>query len=70
MQVTWDPVESRGNLAKHGIRFSDAEVALSDPNALSRPDLTTEYEQRFVSVGLDAIGRVLVTAYIGERTCA
>jgi uncharacterized DUF497 family protein len=39
--VTWDPAKARGNLAKHGIRFSDAEIALSDPNALSRADLTT-----------------------------
>ncbi len=34
-----------------------------DPNALTREDLDVENEQRFVSIGMDAIGRVLVVIY-------
>ncbi len=34
-----------------------------DPNALTREDLDVENEQRFVSIGMDAIGRVLVVVY-------
>jgi uncharacterized DUF497 family protein len=34
MDVVWDPEKARTNLKKHGIRFSDAEIVLLDPNAL------------------------------------
>jgi uncharacterized DUF497 family protein len=33
MKVTWDPMKARANLAKHGVRFSDAESVLFDPGA-------------------------------------
>jgi uncharacterized DUF497 family protein len=36
---------------------------LFDPNALTREDLDVKNEQRFVSIGMDAIGRVLVVVY-------
>jgi hypothetical protein len=39
-----DPQKAGRNLAKHGVRFSDAELVLSDPNALSRDDPTAESE--------------------------
>jgi uncharacterized protein len=63
MRVVWDPAKARSNLAKHGIRFSDAEPVLFDPQALTAEDVATAGEQRFASVGLDALGRVLVVAY-------
>ncbi len=63
MRVTWDPRKAAANVLKHGIRFSDAEAVLFDPAALTREDTSAEGEQRFVSVGLDALGRVDVVAY-------
>ena len=51
------------NVKQYGIRFSDAELVLFDPNALTREDLDVKNEQRFVSIGMDAIGRVLVIVY-------
>jgi uncharacterized DUF497 family protein len=39
MGVIWDPPKAKSNLAKHGVRFSDAEVVLFDPHALTREDL-------------------------------
>jgi len=50
-------------LKKHGIHFSDAEIVLFDPNALTREEVDEENEQRFVSIGMDALGRVLVVVY-------
>jgi uncharacterized DUF497 family protein len=38
-------------------------MVLFDPNALTREDMHTEGEQRFVIVGMDAVGRVLVVVY-------
>jgi uncharacterized DUF497 family protein len=63
MKVTWDPIKARANLAKHDVRFSDAESVLFDPGALTKEDENTEGEQRFVSVGSDAMGRVLTVVY-------
>jgi hypothetical protein len=31
MKVNWDPLKAKVNLAKHGVRFSDAESVLFDP---------------------------------------
>ena len=33
--ILWDPEKAKANLEKRGVRFSDAEVALFDPNAIS-----------------------------------
>lgn len=63
MRVVWDPQKARSNHKKHGIRFSDAETALFDPNALTREDAEAQGEQRFVSVGTDSAGRILVAVY-------
>ena len=63
MKVTWDPQKAETNLKKHRIRFSDAETVLFDPMALTIEDQDVEGERRFVSVGSDALGRVLVVVY-------
>ena len=44
MDVVWDPEKAKSNLKKHGIRFSDAEIVLSDPDAITREDISAEGE--------------------------
>ena len=61
--IGWDPEKARANLNKHGVRFSDAEVALFDPNAITVEDETAEGERRYVSIGMDALGRILVVVF-------
>jgi uncharacterized DUF497 family protein len=63
MDVTWDPKKAESNFQKHKVRFSDAETVLFDPLALTIHDQDVDGEQRFVTVGSDAIGRILVTVY-------
>jgi len=63
MGIIWDPRKAKSNLDKHGIRFSDAEGVLHDPSALTREDPAARGEQRFVSIGTDFVGRVLVVVY-------
>ena len=58
----WDPEKAAANLRKHGVDFADAETALHDEMALTRPDDDPEAE-RFVALGMDALGRLLVVVY-------
>ena len=42
VDVVWDSEKARTNLNKYGVRFSDAEMVLFDPNALTREDTDAE----------------------------
>ena len=70
MSIEFDPAKARTNLRKHGVSFAHAEQALRDPMALTIEDPDARGEQRFVTLGLDALGRVLVVIHTqrGERT--
>lgn len=63
MRVLWDPDKAARNLAKHGVRFGDAELVLYDPHAVTVEDEAAAGEQRFVTIGVDALGSVLVVVY-------
>lgn len=63
MPATWDPAKAAANLKKHGLYFGDAELALYDPVAITRADLAAHDEQRYVTIGADALGRILVATY-------
>ena len=58
----WDPAKARINQQKHGVRFADAVEVFADPLALTLP---SDYaaEERMVTMGLDALGRLLVVVY-------
>lgn len=58
----WDPEKAAVNLRKHGVDFADAETALRDEMALTVRDDDPE-EERFVTLGMDALGRLLVVVY-------
>ena len=57
--TVWDPAKAQANFRKHGVRFSDAEGVLLDPQAITVDDDSAR-EPRYVSIGLDTIGRVIV----------
>jgi uncharacterized DUF497 family protein len=63
MEIRWDPEKAEANFRKHRIRFSDAEAVLFDPMALTIEDQIINQEHRFLSVGSDALGRILVVVY-------
>ena len=63
MRIEWDPEKAINNFKKHGIRFPDAEAALFDPHAMTREDEDAEDEQRFITIGSDAIARIVVVVY-------
>jgi uncharacterized protein len=59
----WDPVKAAANLRKHKVDFADAALSLEDPNALTVADPDASGEQRFVCLGADPEGWLLVTVY-------
>lgn len=63
MDTNWDPAKAHANLARHGVAFADAELALWDPAGLTREDPDAEAEARFVTVGADALGRIVAVVY-------
>lgn len=62
MSPEWDPEKAAANLRKHGVDFADAVGVLEDPRAVTIPDDAAD-EKRFVTVGMDLLGRVLVVCW-------
>lgn len=62
-EFEWDEEKAAVNTRKHGVDFADAATALSDEMAITIPDPAADEEERFVTLGTDALGRVLVVVY-------
>jgi len=63
VNITWDPNKAETNYKKHGIRFSDAEMVLYDTFAMTIEEHIVANERRYVTVGTDAVGRILAVVY-------
>lgn len=64
MACVWDVWKAEANFRKHGVRFPESEPVLEDDYALTITDDESDPdEQRFVSIGMGAKGRVLVVVY-------
>jgi len=66
----FDPKKAAANLRKHGVSFAEAEPVLYDLLALTREDADVVAEQRFVTVGTGALGRVLTVGRNAGRPSA
>ncbi|MFL5801381.1 MAG: BrnT family toxin [Roseiflexaceae bacterium] len=55
MDYEWDPGKAATNLQKHGVSFADAVSVFGDDFA---------EEERFVTLGTDAFGHLLVVVYM------
>ncbi len=62
MSFEWDEVKAEKNLRDHGVDFADAATIFEDDLALTISD-DAPGEERFVTLGLDALGRHLVVVY-------
>ena len=58
----WDKTKEHANRHKHGIAFADAVSIFMDDLALTIEDENPE-EERFIIIGRDAFGRILVVVY-------
>lgn len=61
--IEYDPVKAVANERKHGVGFADAEQALRDLRAATMEDPDAEGEARYLTLSMDAKGRVLVIVW-------
>ena len=64
MAVEWDELKARRNMAKHGVAFDEAALALEDPFLIAFPDIVhSADEERFLTIGASGRGILVVCAY-------
>ena len=67
----WAATKAATNLRKHAVSFDEGATIFHDPLIASMPDPDhSEDEERYLSIGLSAQGRLLVVVHTqrGERT--
>ena len=67
-RVEWDPAKAAANLEKHGITFEETAAVFLDPLSSTIPDPAHSFdENRFVTMGLDTVGRLLVVVHTEQE---
>jgi uncharacterized DUF497 family protein len=62
MKLDWDPAKAASNQRKHKVDFADAVSVLDDDRAVTIRECVSG-EERFVTLGMNALGRLLVVVY-------
>jgi hypothetical protein len=62
MDYQWDNNKAKANLKNHKVDFADATTVFGDDLAVTIKDNNPD-EERFVTIGIDALGRILVVVY-------
>ena len=64
----WDPRKAAGNRRKHGVAFEEAATIFRDPRMLAiYDDEHSGSEDRWFTLGLSALGRLLVVCHTFEE---
>jgi uncharacterized DUF497 family protein len=67
-RFAWDPAKADANRRKHGVSFEQAATVFRDPLSLSRyDDEHSEPEERWLTLGLDENGTLLVVSHAFEE---
>lgn len=61
--MVFDPEKNAANIRKHGVSLADGDGVFNDPFALTIEDDTAEGEQRFVSIGMNSFGALMIVVY-------
>jgi uncharacterized DUF497 family protein len=61
--ATFDPRKDTANLKKHGVSLAEGDGVLSDPLAVTIEDESTEGERRFVTLGANTFGSLMVVVW-------
>jgi uncharacterized protein len=64
MEFRWDLRKDRSNQRKHAVSFREAATVFEDPLSATFPDPDhSSEEERFLTIGMSKIGRILVIAH-------
>ena len=63
MSADFDPKKDAANLRKHGVSLAEGDGVLNDPLALTVEDDSAEGEQRFVTIGMNVFGSIMVVVH-------
>lgn len=63
VSVEFDPKKDAANLKKHDVSLSEGDGVLNDPLALTVEDKSAEGEQRFVTIGMNVFGSLMVVVH-------
>lgn len=64
MKIEFDPDKAAANPLNHeGVTFDEAKAVLLDPYALTRENGDAENERRFITLGMGALGRILIVVW-------
>ena len=65
LEFEWDPEKEESNIRKHGVSFHEGATVLGGPLSWTFPDPDHSVgEQRFLTIGLSASGRVIVVSHM------
>ena len=69
LEFEWDLAKAASNLRKHGVGFDLAATVFRDPlmRSVLDPDHGGEPEERWITMGQDRDGRLLVVSHTGDR---
>jgi len=63
VSTEFDPRKDAANINKHGVSLSEGDGVLNDPLALTVEDDSAEGEQRFVTIGTNVFGSLMVVVH-------
>ena len=63
MTAIFDPKKDTANLKKHGVSLTEGDGVLGDPLAVTIEDESAEGEQRFVTLGANTFGSLMVVVW-------
>lgn len=61
--AAFDPGKDAANLKKHGVSLAEGDGVLNDPLAVTIEDESSEEEQRFVTLGANTFGSLMVVVW-------
>jgi uncharacterized protein len=67
VSAEFDPKKDAANIKKHGVSLSEGDGVLSDPLALTIEDQSAQGEQRFVTIGMNVFGTLMVVVHTPRR---
>jgi uncharacterized DUF497 family protein len=63
VSADFDPKKDAVNLKRHGVSLSEGDGVLNDPLALTVEDDSAEGEHRFVTIGMNLLGSLMVVVH-------